>query len=159
MSTRTLAVAQRLLDECNANAESGNAGVTPMQLIKLTYVAHGHMLGKHGVPLLDESVEAWEYGPVVPSVYHAVKEYRSGAIKAVKGAPKSFAFTNDEIEVMRKVAEVYGRVSGVTLSSSTHKPGTPWTETRALCGRNASISNDIIKDFYQRIQGQKHSTL
>ena len=46
---------------------------TPMHIIKLVYLSHGWMLGLHDTPLLWEPVEAWQYGPVVPSVYHLYK--------------------------------------------------------------------------------------
>jgi uncharacterized phage-associated protein len=31
-------------------------------------------------PLIDERVEAWNYGPVIPSLYHEFKNFGSGAI-------------------------------------------------------------------------------
>ena len=50
----------------------------PLKLMKLVYIAHGYMLA-----LLDRStdgtkrerVEAWQYGPVFPSVYYSFKNY------------------------------------------------------------------------------------
>src|SRR5215467_7486621 len=49
--------------------------VTPMQLLKLVYFAHGWYLALTGERLIDERVEAWKYGPVVPSIYHEFKRF------------------------------------------------------------------------------------
>jgi uncharacterized phage-associated protein len=139
-----------------------NAGdaVTPMQLIKLTYIAQGQMLGRHGRPLFSDAVEAWQYGPVVPSVYHAVKEYRSQPVIEVNCGLGTYDFTATEMEVMDLVADKYGDYDGIVLSSSTHQPGTPWEQTWSRIGKNTVISNDIIKHFYRNILSQKsHSAL
>jgi uncharacterized phage-associated protein len=129
----------------------GHGSVTPMQLIKLVYVAHGYMLGKHGSPLLDESVQAWRYGPVVPSVYHAVKSFGSMPVEHVPGALDDAIFSEDEKAVMAEVAEIYGKHNAITLSSATHQRGTPWFQTWEAIGKNAPISNDLIESFYAGI--------
>ena len=45
---------------------------TPMHVLKLVYLCHGWCLGFTGEALINEPVEAWTYGPVVPTVYHLV---------------------------------------------------------------------------------------
>ncbi|WP_122354720.1 Panacea domain-containing protein [Pseudomonas coronafaciens] len=156
--SKSLAVAQYILDKTR---EIHDDALTPMQLIKLVYVAHGYMLAEHGEPLLNESVEAWQYGPVVRSVYEAVRDFRSSPVEYVPGARRwSGPFDLEEKAIMEQVAEMYGDVNGVRLSAATHKPGTPWSITWDRHGRNAEISNDLIEDFYQRILAQpRHSSL
>ncbi|HWA39593.1 MAG TPA: type II toxin-antitoxin system antitoxin SocA domain-containing protein [Burkholderiales bacterium] len=154
--SKSLSAARLLLERCEAH---GHKSVTPMQLIKLAYIAHGYMLGRHGSPLLDEEVEAWQYGPVVPTLYHAVKAFKSNPINAVPGAV-DFAFSNEEKAVIDGVANIYGRYNGIVLSAATHKPGTPWHQTWSTFGKNAPISNDLIESFYSELLKQeKHSSL
>src|SRR5688500_7025998 len=98
--------------------------VTPMQLLKLVYISHGWMLGLHGRPLLNEPVEAWRYGPVVPSVYRAYKRYGGGPIAEVPSQEPQ-GFSDDEREVMRQVWQKYGQFSGIKLSTMTHQPTSP----------------------------------
>ena len=43
--------------------------LTQVKLHKLLYYAHGWHLGFQEKPLLDETLEAWRYGPVVPSIH------------------------------------------------------------------------------------------
>src|SRR5687767_12203236 len=54
--------------------------LTPLQLIKLVYIAHGWYLGLTGKPLINESPQAWQYGPVIPSLYHALKIHGNDAV-------------------------------------------------------------------------------
>ncbi|MCY4000360.1 MAG: DUF4065 domain-containing protein, partial [Bacteroidetes bacterium] len=56
-------------------ASHSGRNLTPMQLIKLSYIAHGWTLGISGEPLFNDTVEAWRYGPVVPDIYHTYKEF------------------------------------------------------------------------------------
>lgn len=42
--------------------------LTQMKLHRLVYYAHGWHLGFQDTPLLNETLEAWPYGPVVPSI-------------------------------------------------------------------------------------------
>ncbi|SCU94200.1 Uncharacterized phage-associated protein (fragment) [Cupriavidus necator] len=156
MSKKALSVARYILER----RKEADDAITPMQLIKLVYVAQGYMLGRHGRPLFDdEEVEAWQYGPVVPSVYHAVKEFRSAPVQWVRDA-HDVDFTAAEREVMDQVASTYGPYNGIVLSTATHRPGSPWSVTWDQFGRNAPISNDIIENFYSDLLKQpKHSAL
>jgi uncharacterized phage-associated protein len=156
MSKDARAVAQQLLNECRA---AGDPAVTPMQLLKLVYIAHGYMLGRHGVPLIGEPVEAWQYGPVVRSVYQSVRDFRSSPVLHVPFAPPAM-FDATEQSVIKDVARIYGRADGVTLSAATHQPGTPWSVTWSNQGKNAVISNDMIEGFYRWLLSQPtHSML
>ena len=42
-----------------------------MKVQELVYLASGEHLAIKGEPLIDEQVEAWRYGPVIPSLHHA----------------------------------------------------------------------------------------
>jgi uncharacterized phage-associated protein len=151
MTTKSLSAAQYILDK---SREYGCVALTPMHLIKLAYIAHGWMLGVYGRPLLDEPVQAWQYGPVVPSVYHALKEFRSSAVPAVPRADRDFAFTAQERQILDYVAQQYGKYPATTLSSATHQAGTPWSVTWQREGRNATISNDVIAGHYADLRQQ-----
>ncbi len=123
--------------------------LTPMQVLKLAYIAHGWCLGLFGRPLVNEPVEAWQYGPVIPSIYHTYKRFGSKFITSAE--PCTFHFDTDETSVMDQVWEGYGDRTGVSLSSLTHEPGTPWSLTVEQSGMGAVISNDLIEDHYSRL--------
>lgn len=54
--------------------------ITQLGLMKRVYIAHGFSLALNYQSLLDprfDKVEAWRYGPVIPSVYHSFKQYKA----------------------------------------------------------------------------------
>jgi uncharacterized phage-associated protein len=148
--SKSLAVAKYMLDKQRAAGDS----VTPMQFIKLVYVAHGLMLGAYGRPLISESIQAWQYGPVVPSVYHATKAFRSSSVTSV-GPASEHPFDSQEIKAMDTALRLFGNKDGVALSSLTHKDGTPWSLTWSSRGKNGSISNDLIENYYNKMIASK----
>ena len=69
--------------------------MTNLRLQKLLYFAQGWHLARFGRPLFDASIEAWPYGPVVPEVYRAYKEYGREGIASAE-PPAAGAFTPEE---------------------------------------------------------------
>jgi uncharacterized phage-associated protein len=131
-------------------ARNCNNPLTPMQMLKLVYISHGWQLGLYGRPLINESIEAWPYGPVVPSVYHRYKKFGSNFISDVP-VNAATEFQPSEISTMDQVFSGYGKRSGISLSSLTHEPGTPWSVTVKQSGIGSVISNDLIEDYYRRL--------
>lgn len=136
--------------------------VTPMKVVKLVYIAHGWYLGLTGEPLIAEGVQAWKYGPVVPSIYYYFRDYGGNQINqpAHTGRPYGqvvyYSLANSDLEpFLNKIWEVYGKFSGVDLSAMTHQKGTPWDEAwNALGGKEKMelvIPNNLIKDHYQQL--------
>src|SRR4051794_36847985 len=62
-------------------AEQSGKQLTPMQIQKLVYLAHGWNLAIKGEPLIAERIEAWTYGPVIRNLYDEFKKNGSRPIK------------------------------------------------------------------------------
>ena len=62
----------------------GEEFMTNMKLQKMLYYQQGFHLAYFGEPLFDEEIEAWMYGPVVPSVYD---EYKSNGKNGIRWNP------------------------------------------------------------------------
>jgi uncharacterized phage-associated protein len=133
------AVANRLLDL----ARERQIIVDPMKLQKLIYYAHGWHLALTGKPLLDRSVEAWQYGPVLPDVYRAFQRFGAQPISeparhfSIDGGklglqrytmPATDPDAGYADRILRRVLEQYGGYSGIQLSMMTHADGTPWAQ-------------------------------
>ena len=54
--------------------EQGDS-LSNLKLQKLLYYAQGFHLAIKNEPLFDEDIEAWTYGPVVPSVYNQYSQH------------------------------------------------------------------------------------
>ena len=61
------------LDVANWFIEYSGYTKTSLQIQKITYIAHGYMLGIHGVPLVSDQAQAWKLGPVFPEIYWKFK--------------------------------------------------------------------------------------
>ena len=131
--------------------EDGNP-LTPLQVIKLTYLCQAWMLGMFGEPMFSQKVEAWEYGPVIADVYHGVKHYVNQPIdETMRARPADF--NDKEDHILCEVYRVFGSWSGGALSGHTHQPGTPWhiTKQESYDDRNAEIETARIREYYDNI--------
>lgn len=146
----TFAVANRFL----SLAEQRGEGLTPMQLLKLVYIAHGWMLGLNRRPLINDEIQAWQYGPVIPRLYNVVRGFRSSP---VKGPLPDNGQTLDPVEqsIVDQVFGIYGKMTGPALSRLTHAKGTPWAATYEPAHFGLSIPNDIISDHYAQLAKER----
>jgi len=133
-------------------AEESRNPLTTMQLLKLVYIAHGWMLGIYSRPLISDRIEAWKYGPVIPELYHELKSYRDQFVTK-KITCKNIDVDLDEQEklVVSEIYNIYGKYSGIELSSLTHKKGTPWQKAYIEGVNHLAISNDIIEQHYKEM--------
>ncbi|MDP8239600.1 MAG: DUF4065 domain-containing protein [Candidatus Hatepunaea meridiana] len=133
--------------------------LTPMQVIKLVYFAHGWTLKlTSGKPLINENVEAWRWGPVVRSVYNAYKHHGEDFIRGAN--PKKYKSIDRHKNILDRVLELYGQKSGLELSALTHKEGTPWHTVFVKQRRNggsASIPDHLIKEYFDGVLLKKES--
>lgn len=125
--------------------------LTPMQVLKLVYIAHGWMLGLYGRPLIRDDVQAWQYGPVISSLYNALRQYGGGAVTAQVRAPINDNLDEEEDDVIRQVYSEYGSFSGPALSRLTHAGGTPWALTYVPGEFGTRIPTDLIEDHYRQL--------
>ena len=54
-------------------AKNDHESMSIMRVLKLVYMAHGWTLAVLNRPLIMDRIEAWEYGPVIPTVYYAFR--------------------------------------------------------------------------------------
>jgi len=150
------AIANYFLELAAAQGEA----ISPMKLQKLVYYAHGWYAGHTGQPLINEAVEAWPYGPVIPSLYHEFKRYGSAPIRSKATDFDTVNFEFSEVqppadESLKKfLANVwvsYGRFTPIALSTMTHAEGSPWDQTwkSAQGVKGADIPFELITEHFR----------
>lgn len=140
-------------------AQDRGRAFTPMQLQKLVYVAHGWNLALNNAPLIQDRVEAWDYGPVIPDLYLALKKWGAGVVSdpiiqiQSKFSPviHNTALMPSEEEVLEQVYQSYGGMSGAMLSNLTHADNTPWKRTYVPGVHGSVIDNRIIADHFSAL--------
>jgi uncharacterized phage-associated protein len=128
--------------------------ITLLKLIKLVYFAYGWYLAVYDKKLFNEKIEAWRYGPVIPSIYHEFKEFGNSPVcrYAVEFIPETGEFDypiidkKDEqtIQLLEAVWNVYKNRSAVDLSRITHDFDSPWSHAYSQ-GKNQEIKDSDIK--------------
>ncbi len=167
----TGAVANYVLDL----GDRDDKAISPMKLQKMLYFAHGWHLaltgvsGTPGQPLLDEQVEAWQWGPVIPSIYHEFKRFGPNPIKGARystielkeSGGMDFCLRTPSLDecsgdvttakaVINRVWEVYRDYGAVQLSNMTHQIGTPWHDVWEAMGEMKRKSQDIPDDKIEK---------
>lgn len=161
MKTDAIAIANYFIDKSN----SEKYDITLLRLVKYVYIAYGFALA-----LLDRSiindrfdkVEAWKYGPVIPSVYHSFKHNKNNPITE-KSSVLMLEESNGDlvfdepivkdkgvIMILDFVWDRYRDKSTHDLIELLHKEGTPWK----FCykeGLNVEIPDGLTKIYYQSI--------
>lgn len=130
--------------ELAVNSEEDS--ITNLQLNKLLYFAQGHYLARTGKPLFDDTIEAWKYGPVVPSIYYAYKGCGKMPIMTIDENYDSSVFSEEELELLMDIAVEYGQYSPSALVSMTHRKGTPWSSV--AYGANCIISPEAMREYF-----------
>jgi uncharacterized phage-associated protein len=103
---------------------SGGDLTSHLKLQKLLYYAQGVHLAMHNKPLFSGRIEAWQHGPVCPSVYRRYRDYTSECLPLPThfdplSLPKEARKTLDEVH------RVYGQFSAWRLREMTHSEP-PW---------------------------------
>jgi uncharacterized phage-associated protein len=124
--------------------------VTPMQVLKLVYISYGWYIGLSGNLLFEEKVEAWTYGPVVPSVYYRFKAYGRNTID--KPSEEGGRIDDEETaKFLDKIWSKYSSLSGLQLSELTHRDDTPWK--KAINRNSKYIDPNQVREHYRKLAG------
>lgn len=136
--------------------------IRPLKLMKLVYIAHGYLLALLDKPTTGaklEKVEAWQYGPVFPSVYYSFKQYGSNPITKMTSV---FDFDNVDNGIVcefvpmiddentKKICDFVWRKYAIYTDSSLvsilHADGTPWKQVYKK-GENVTIDDTRTKRY------------
>lgn len=140
----------------------GKGNLTPLHVIKLTYVSHGYTLAIRDRPLVLDIVEAWPYGPVYPILYDYLKAFGAGTVtrlpycgtsisdEDIRKRRDSLKLRIGKTEILDTVLAKFGALTGSELIDITHKAGSPW-DTCYKKGKRAIIPDQITKRYYRSI--------
>lgn len=118
-------------------------GITDkIKLQKLLYISFGfYATFEKGNYLFQDTIEAWKYGPVVPSVYNNPSYPNKTPLKDDKAKKH-----------IDRVLRFYGDKNPFSLVDLTHKKGTPWHNNYEE-GKHNEIPKQEIIEYYQTILG------
>lgn len=144
--------------------------LTMLHVIKLTYISHGwHLAVYSGKPLISDEIEAWRYGPVIPTLYRALRSYGKETIYKLLycGTGLHTKYIDDRKKFMEKriceqsqqlinrVLGEYGTLTAMELSALTHQKGTPWSDYYVEGQYFTPIPNKAIREHYIKIANSR----
>jgi uncharacterized phage-associated protein len=177
MSYDALSIANYFLERARLLGES----LDHMKVQELVYLANGEHIAIKGQPLINDQVEAWRYGPVIPSLHHAfhppgdppfdlpatylvppglevrLEVTSPEAIEDV--VPTIDAPSAPDHDFVRalldRVWQTYGSYTGIELSNMTHEPGSPWDQINTKYGghipKQTDIPVELMREHFLRL--------
>ena len=127
---------------CKADADAGDS-ITNLKIQKLLYYAQGASLAIRSKPLFDAQINAWQHGPVVESVYHALKGFGAENVVVDGMCDAHEKLTEDERGIADEVYDVYGQFSAWKLRDMTHAES-PWKDKRP----RGVITREKMKEYF-----------
>jgi uncharacterized phage-associated protein len=146
----------------------------PMKIQKLVYFANGWYLAIKDEPLINEQVEAWPYGPVIPSLYREFRRFGNHPITEIAynvvideyitqwkvsshrvwpsldDIPEQAAFTKAFLD---RIWEIYGGYTAIQLSNETHQADSPWdTISKKYNGaipKRTDIPQELMQEYFR----------
>ena len=129
--------------------KTSGSSMTPLKLQKLVYYAQAWHLAFYGTKLFNEEFQAWVHGPVNYELWQKYSGFME--IEPEEGIELP-QFTDEQLDVMNQVWEVYGKYDAKYLEELTHKE-LPWIEARKGYGPgercNVVISTDTMREYYR----------
>jgi uncharacterized phage-associated protein len=152
------AIANLILDE----GQRSGRPVTNLALQKLLYFAHALYLIERKEPLVSGFFEAWQYGPVHPTVYDCFKSagdqpvtFRAGAVNVMTGERKELPPPKDPevVQHIVRVMALYGRLTPGRLVEISHARGAPWDfvvdKARNSVALGLRITDEVMLDRFK----------
>ncbi len=123
-------------------AEFGDL-TTHLKIQKLLYYAEAWIQVLLNKELFEEPIQAWSHGPVVPEVFQHFRSFGWNPlpIPSENAIPK---FSEDIMDVLEQVFEVYGDISARRLEEMTHTDKL-WIEARGECEPEVRCTNIMSK--------------
>jgi len=135
--------------------------ITPLKMQKLVYFAHGWYLAITGKPLLTEPIQAWQYGPVISSLYQIFKEAGANRITFPASVPIQGGYIPAKLEregsgvelatakkIIERVWNQYGKYTAAQLTTITHSENSPWAKVEHKELPERIIPDESIRDYF-----------
>lgn len=139
-------------------ASDPSCKITHLKLQKLLYYVYAEFLVRFGKKLFNEPIVAYDYGPVVESVFHNCKGSARSVINLdsdmiITSISRLYALSDSqEIDtVIKDVLLRYGHCSAESLVDRTHTKNGPWDLVYEK-GQNNIITDELINSFHRIVQ-------
>lgn len=143
---KAIDIASHIVKHYYSDFDYENQGeiITNMKLQKLLYYYQGFHLAFFDKPAFEEDIFAWQYGPVVPEVYHFFANKGASIINIDDFNEKHKELTDQQKQLLHVILENYGQLNAIALMNLSHQES-PWKSTEL----SKIISSDKLSSFFK----------
>lgn len=141
-------------------AQKSGTNINLMRLQEFMYYAQGWHLAVTESPAFNEYIEAWEYGPVITSLYYPLrhlglenivdplvtKDYLTKA-SYIESVPRK---DQNTLDILDRVYQMYNQYPTVQLANMSHNQDGPWAITLHNAGPilHKQIDHELMMDYF-----------
>ena len=116
--------------------------ISNLQLQKILYYIQKDFLSRDDLAFSD-SIEAWQFGPVVPNVYYYYCGYGAMPISSIH---EIYEVDSEDKSIIDAIVEEKRRLDPWTMVAETHKENGAWDQIyKNGLGNHQIIPTDLIK--------------
>ena len=116
---------------------------------RVLYLANMVYIGRYDEPLVDEYFEAWDYGPILPKLYHKVKCYASRPVQNIFRSVPDIDKDTEEYKIIKLSFNKFGIMYPPRLIGLTQAEGGGWDRNYKADGLKPFIEPKHIKEEYK----------
>lgn len=126
------------------------SGLSKTKALKLLYILDELSITKGGIPFFNLKYKVWKFGPVSEEIYIELSEQpemlksfintkavNNGTIIKPIAKFNDDEFSDNDIDLLDHVIELFGQKTSKELVSYTHRPNSPW--------HKAAIDNSVLE--------------
>ncbi len=146
----------RLDSVCKVICQEGGWKVSNLQLQKILYVSQMLYMGQNdGKRLVDANFEAWDYGPVEPSLYRKVRMFGGRPIEDVFYEARPFKDDDTRLAFIKDGCAALLPLRPGQLVDITHWSKGAWANNYVPGIRGIKIPDqDIIAEYRKRDEAE-----
>lgn len=148
-----------VLEAAKRLARRSGWSLSNLELQKILYLAHMFYLGRTGEPLVGGSFQAWDYGPVHPTLYHHAKVFGSSPVENIFRSVPDLADETPEARILDEAFDELSDNRPGQLVAATHRSGGAWDRNYVPAARHVIIPNDQILEEYHSLDSRREDAV
>ena len=133
--------------------KKANWSLSNLKMQKILYLANMSYLAKTEETLVYGNFEAWDYGPVLPELYHKIKIFGAGPVADIFRSVSDMEIDSAEYSMLNSATDKLSGFSGAKLVAITHWKRGAWAKNYLPGSRGKIIPNEhLIEEYNLRMK-------
>jgi uncharacterized phage-associated protein len=129
--------------------KTDNKPFTELKLQCMVYYAHGYHLAINREPLFTDTIEAWEVGPAIQSVYKLYRLIDRLPTTQWPANNLDIVYEPNVSEAIEAAWEAAFRLTSDQFVKWVTAKGSPWAQAYSPIKWSLNIDNEIIRKYFE----------